>query len=1117
MAVWTEEQMAAISHRDGAAIVSAAAGSGKTAVLVERILRLITDEENKMNADELAVVTFTNKAADELRQRLMSAVEQRERESRSEYLREQLIRLEDADISTISAFCLNILREYSALLGLSPDFSVAEQSETEVMKHNAMQTAMARLYGEFTDDEKDLLYRWFAEASDSGVEAAVSAYYEFTRNLPFAESWTAQQLDRYDNPERGFSWLVGKYKEKTRLAVGELYKTCTVMCDEAACTDGVFVTFSAPYLANAAALMEIADLFAPENESAVSPLLSFDGGRFPTKRGVDTSEVKQLRDNADDLLKKIRLWRGLVLTVADDCAGEPAAALHALTRLVGIYGEEYSLLKRGVNGVDFSDIEQMTLKLTEDDELCKKIAARYACIIVDEFQDSNDVQYEIFERISREGKNLFFVGDIKQSIYRFRGANPNVFAELLSSSDFKPLLMSNNFRSNRHVINAVNGIFGAAMTAERGGVDYDERSALREGATFYGESDADEGNKAELVITTAVSEPEYVAARIAKMLTDGFPVTDKDGTRRACKCADFAILLRSDAGRGKLYRDALARYGIPAAAKNEGEYTTLAEIDLVLNLLTIIDNPYNNTALTAVLMSPLYMLTAEEMAQIRLNCGGSLYTGVIKLADRIKSAERFLADYRRYRKITADSSVPELVRAIYDDGGLISTMSLQYKGEQSVANMRLLLTYTEAFTAHGGGTLSDFLVYINKTKRLSMQLTPASIQSGPDVVPIMSIHASKGLEFPICFVCETERPFNMMDSYPRILFDIELGIGLTKVDSEQTALIETLPHKAIAEQIREDTVSECMRLLYVALTRAREKLIVTAEGKLSKGALKAPPANSFLSWINEGRSDDVMSEEIIENASQMPAAEEVIPAETDDSADAELTARVCSELAEKYRYAALCEIPSKFTATELGVEHREDVLTETTEKVSVFPRKPSFMQPERRLSGKKAGDAYHKAMELLNFAGDTAEKQLSALLARGSLSQAEFDCIKPREIQGFLDSRICRRAVNAERVYKEFPVFAEIPLSEIISEPPVSDSSDNPIVQGVADMFFIENGSIVLIDYKTNRRATAAQLIETYSGQLRLYARILSETFGLPAEEAVLYSFELGEIKVAVK
>ncbi len=1112
MPLWSKEQKTAINFRDGSAIVSAAAGSGKTAVLVERVKQIICDEKNPVPADELAIMTFTNKAADELRQRLMNEVADL---GDTPYIREQIIRLESADISTISSFCLNIVREFATTAGLTPSFSVLDTSEVQAMRVTALERTMERLHAEFSDREILLLHKYFAETDDSGIENAVTGLYDFTRNLPDIKGF----LKRHE------STTSRRPAKKAAKYLRELAEDCVIKVKVAAMgmVDSAESEKMSDYcmqFADLAHRLVDIDIFDPDNITELYDITSFKpDGKMPTEKGEYSGGVKLMRELFTESLEKLGLLLPLIRNAEDDLQRTaPAAA--ALIKLMRVFESEYSGLKRAADGVDFSDLEQLTLTLTEDESIRKKLRSRFRYIIVDEFQDSNDVQYEIFHRISDNGENLFFVGDIKQSIYRFRGANPDVFTYCMAGRSYKNIYMSKNFRSNRHVIKAVNGIFESVMTADCGGARYSASARLYEAAReIYRESDADKGNTAELILLDNVSEQDYIAARIAEMLNEGFLVTDKrTGERRPCRVDDFAIIMRSDTSRAHIYREALARYGIPARAKGDAEYTNLAEINLVISLLTVIDNPYNDIAAATVLMSPLYMASAEDMAQIRLASRKSLYSGVIASAEKVPAAKRFLADYRRYRKLMTDSSVTELVRTIYDDGALIAAVSLRYKGEQCVANIRKLFGYTEKFSQNGGGTLSDFLAFFEKTKKNSLQLTPGVTDTGLKNVTIMSIHASKGLEYPICFVAEAHRHFNFTDSWGRVLFDMDLGIGIVDIDEEKAAIIETALHKAISEKISAATVSEEMRLLYVALTRAREKLIITAETKENKNGTVKIPKNSFLEWIDSSAAvgKKVLTAERVRSLAGLPLPEADSESEEEACADPETVERIKSALGGEYAYSALCSIPAKFTATELGVEHKENILAETTEKVSVFPRKPSFLLPEKNLTGKKKGDAYHKVMELLDFSDKNAKKQLERLHAAGTLTDAEYACIKAAEIQKFLDSDLCGRAVRAEKMYREFPVFGEIPLSYLGVYDIPADCDDKPIVQGIADMFFIEDGKIVLVDYKTNHNVTPAKLIETYKGQLDIYASILSDTFGMPADEAVLYSFELGEVKVEV-
>lgn len=1091
---WTPEQEKAISYRGGAAVVSAAAGSGKTAVLVERIVRLLTDAENPIPADRLVVVTFTEKAAGELKTRLNTALSAAvEREPHNEALKAQLVRLEDASISTISAFCLSLLRRYSAFLGLSPDFSVADDAEQELSL--ALDTVMEQFYASAEEAEKALLYAWYGGENDEALCEIVRSFYSFSRNLPDAPASFSEWLAVYENPEEKLPPLKKLFFEREiKPALSRAEELYAALCSSEWEKER---RFGEEWRSFGTRFCALGEDFS--DREGLSVLAAEKAPALPrSAKDYDNAAAKAAQAELKEIRETLLGAAGLLSRSEEDCRA-CAPVLRLLFSLTERLEEEFTRRKRRKNKVDFSDIELTALRLLRDEKIAREIAADVSVIIVDEFQDSNEIQYEIFRRLSGDGKNLYFVGDVKQSIYRFRGADPRVFLRLLEDDSFEKILLNRNFRSSERVIGPVNAIFEGTMTRELGGIDYDGDSRLVQGARY----ETDERYGAELIriyggtiAEAREAEAAYLADRIAGMIGSGFPVTEK-GVRRPCRAGDFAILMGRYAASAGIYKNALARAGLPFEAKAEEEYTDFTEIRFALALLQVIDNPYRSRDLAAVLTLPPYSFTADELAAAKLGGGEtrhkSLYAGLRKYAETSEKAARFCADLDELRAFSAEHPIERLVRKIYDESGFAEAARALPDGEKRDGNLKLLIGIARRFSENGSRGLYDFLRYMEQSRRFSARFLPTASGTGAEnAVKLMTIHGSKGLEFPICFVANLSSE-ERAGAYLPFAAETSRGIGLKRIDREKMLRLDTLLYRLVSEENRLQEQSERMRLLYVAATRAKEKLVFTAPRSVRK---EDSEPRTHLKWIMESgavKRGLIRTEELYGYAPKACTKKE-------------REEREAPELRPftRYAYQRCAEIPAKVTATQVGVKSVND-FSPTVDKIDRFLRVPSFLRGEeaKKLSGKKKGDAYHKALELLDFSGDA--RQLDALFGSGKLTEAERRAIDEEEIALFLGSKLCRRIRESGEVFREFPIFCEYAAEEI------PEGEEKPFIQGIADLYFVEDGEIVLVDYKTNAGATAEVLREEYEGQLHIYRDALEQMTGMRVKECLIYSFSLGE------
>ncbi len=1089
---WTDKQLEAINHRDGSAIVSAAAGSGKTAVLVERVIRLLMDTENPVEADKLVVATFTEKAAGELQARLQKAISEAvAKDPGNAYLRSQRTRLEDASISTISSFCMKLIRENSAFLGLSPDFSVIDEAEGRLLFDKSLVQVMEKFYKEGASDKKELLYDWYGGETDAELCSAVAEIHSFMRSLPSPEEAMKKWQDIYDNPS--------SYK-------GELFPLYIEICikpqaeemaqllprSEAAWDEGCTPCLSSwkYIIANLLGISGISDSFFFVEEPSVQKALAME--IVPPKRASAKYDNSVQKEAHDRLLK---IWEKLlpVLTAMlnyEENMTECAPVLKELTRLAFQVGEEFSARKRAKNKIDFSDAESFALQLLSDEKAAEEIRKSAAVIIVDEFQDSNDIQYEIFRRLSDNGRNLFFVGDIKQSIYRFRGANPGVFARIMKDKAFCPIYLNRNFRSSQTVIDSVNALFENTMTEKVGEVEYDDDAKLVAGAKQYS---PDSDDKTELIRIYGGDMPDareregaYVADRIREMVESGYEVTERDGTKRPCGYGDFAVLMGRYSKTVHIYKKEFIKAGIPIDAKEDGTYTDNYEIKLMLALLRVIDNPYYNCELMAVLTLPPYCMSPDETAQLKLMGENSyLYSGLRKYASVNPKAKRICDELDRFREFAAEHSVEQLIRFIYDESEIVTAIQASADGDKRDSNLKLLISHARRFSEKGIRGLYDFLQYMDRVSRGDVSIAQASGAEYADgSVKLMTIHGSKGLEFPVVFVSNLSSTVKNRGS-GKINTDIEYGVGMRAVRRSQHIFFDSFMFNLIEKIGEMQKMSEEMRLLYVAATRAKEKLIFTAP---LSGSEKH---KVHLKWVEESLA---VSNGLIcvQDIKGYKAKKKITEKETDK--------HVYIRPYTVYSHPEYTTIPAKITATEIGVKS-VDKSADAVVSADRFLKNPTFIKGKstRKLSGKKKGDAYHKAMELMDFSGNVS--QLDLLHDGGKLTDKEYECIDKNEIKSFLESSLCERIVKSGEMYKEFPIFFEYAPDDF------PEDEEKQFIQGIADLYFVENGEIVLVDYKTNANADPDVLREEYEGQLRIYAQALEKMTGKTVRECYLWAF----------
>ena len=1173
---WTPAQKQCLDAT-GTVLVSAAAGSGKTAVLVEHIIRLLCDPDHPIDVDELLVVTFTKAAAAEMKQRLASALTRAIQERPDDRrLRRQLMLLPGAAISTVHSFCGDLIREhFHRLPDVSPVFRTAEDAQTAPLRAEALNELLEERYAAPTPAFERLVELLGGVKDDRQLAARVERLYDFVQSDPDPDHWLTTHAAPYHD-----ALPVGKTpwgREILRMAAEtlgwceQLYRRALTLAEiDAAGTAGCRAL-----LAGELALTQRFSAFCSDGDWDVLHrelgALHFDTFSG-LKKSFDPSlraQIKQLRDAAKGKLADVKaLLIADEATVSADTA-QLAPVIDELFELVRLFAARYTEKKRQLSYLDFNDLEHLTLTLlverSEDGAyrrtpLAEEVARRYAYVMVDEYQDTNPTQEQIFRAVSREEQNLFFVGDVKQSIYAFRNATPELF---IARRDHYPafdgqhypatIRLGNNFRSRRSVTETVNFCFNQLMTRETCGVDYTDGEELVCSAVYPDRDD--EAAELLLVDKTALAagddalaaEARVIAARIGELM--GTMTVSGGGQERPLRYGDICILMYSVKGCADTFIDELGRRGIPATSNVGNGFFSAPEITFTLSLLRFLDNPLQDVALLAVLLSPVFAFTPDEAAALRADRRdrAPLYVSLRRRAradDALAARCRtFLQHTDRLRTAAAVSSADRLLTRVYEELSLTAVMRARPHGEQRVANLQQLLDMARRFEQNGYRGLSAFLRALERQSEQDA-LRPASIAGSEDAVRIMTIHGSKGLEFPVVFLARLGQPFNDESSKDALPLHRELGAGMKFLDMATLERRDTLQRQAITARIRRDTRAEYLRVLYVAMTRARERLclVMTANAsKLANAAAVALPgadpgsgqtlpaealfeANSFSVWIMMAllRHPDAGF------LRQLAGAEHLAPLPCDTRLDVRLLAPPAPEEAEEvtlpdkpaapdadylralrervgwsYPHAALSDVPVKLAVSELS--HRE------LHEHFVATARPAFFS-ETQLSPTERGTALHQFMQYADYAAAANDlpTEVRRLVRGGFLTAEQGNSLPLPRLRNFFSGALYDRIKNATQVWREYAFTMERPAADCVPGLTVEEAADEQVLlQGIADCVFEENGRLVIVDYKTDRVKTPEELAKRYRAQLALYAEALSVVLERPVAERLLYSFAL--------
>ncbi len=1214
---WTAQQEQAISTRNCDLLVAAAAGSGKTAVLVERVIRRVVNEGQEI--ERMLVVTFTNAAAAEMRQRIGAAIakaleEEQEKEQRNEqtmvHLQNQMAFLQRADIKTIHAFCLQLLREQYHILGIDPAARTADPAEIKLLQKEVLGDLFEELYeAEENSWFLNLLEIFGQSTKDDSLKKLVLETYQFALSAPYPEQLLDTMAETYHLSEgKGiedcvwFSLIRQSVQDGAEYAMQQLKRAAYEI---AGLSD--FAAYQERITAEQEGIQYFLQALAEEPPSYGKwslALKAIDFSRLPAYRGEDkdlAERFKELRNEAKDTIKKLgeayfnhdgEMQANLIRQLY------PAAL--ALAKLTKLFMKAFAQAKQEKNIIDFTDYEHFALRLLVDEngqptEIAKEMRSRYDEIMIDEYQDSNLVQELLLSAVSGESigeNNRFMVGDVKQSIYRFRQAMPELFNEKYKiypaeeGEKTRKIVLSQNFRSRKNILDGVNFLCRQIMQPQFGDIAYDAEAALYAGAKFA-ECEGLHGGANEIILIHTKEQedselPEElleldrrqveaaaIAARIKELIASGYQIWDKKEERyRTVSYGDIAILFRSMKNWSTVLEEVFGREGIPYYAEASEGYFAMPEVETALHLLRLVDNPRQDIPLLSVLYSPIYGLDADELMEIRLHGGKGLYYDCIQSyvengreETLRKKLTAFLEMLQHWRKLAREVSLQELLRILYRETGYFDYLGMTAGGALRQANLQMLMEKAEQFEKGSRKGAFYFLRYVEDLQEAEAEPSSAKLQGeGRNLVRVMTIHKSKGLEFPVVFVSDMGKHFNNMDVKGAVIFHQKWGCGMDMTDPVKRVTYRTLAKRALAEVTKLENLSEETRVLYVALTRAKEKLILTGAVKDAEKAFYKweQTADSrketlpvfrlrrglcYLDWVmpafmrhpeayhldwSESRhtlfgkeqsewsfcclTRETVLSGISEEQKKAEEQESFFAAweeKTEPTPEQEAVFRI---LGWKYPQEKETTLPAKISISEIKRKHQEEVFGEVLQE-----RKPIELpqkEEKGRLGGARMGTVLHTVLEEADlrkkYTYDMIEDLLQELIARKRLTEQEAKAVYRKGLVTFFESPLAERIRKADILEKEKTFSMLLEPKEAYFGEAYEGITEKILVNGMIDCFFTEADGCVLVDYKTDRVSEEKELIERYQIQLKLYREALERALGMPVKEVYIYSFALG-------
>ena len=1157
---FTDEQLQAIESRNEDLLVSAAAGSGKTTVLVERIIRRILDDNSPVDIDRLLVMTFTRAAADQMKEKITRAIdEKRALDPVNKHLIRQSALVHNAKISTIHGFCLDVIRNHFQEIGADPDFRVADEAECKLLKRDVLESVIEEAYERADDSFINMVECLVAGKNDSMLEDLLDKLHEFSMSDPDPEGWLKRCEETYLCRSGNEEWLeiiTGNAVKVIEDAYNRAYaaqELCSmadgpVLYEQTSGQDIEYLKeLTDAAQGDAAGIYEKLRMLLMQHKWAVLPR----GGKNAPYTDPDIKErYRSIRDgykkDISDLAKK---EFALSLEEHRRRIRSCAPVVCELTSLTRRITEKYAEVKKKRKIVDFSDLEHMCIKILSagDGNTAREYREYFEEVYVDEYQDSNLVQEELLKYISR-GNNLFMVGDVKQSIYSFRLARPQLFMTKLKEASegtgsLRRIDLTYNFRSREAVLRSVNELFALIMSKDLGEITYDEAAALHPGAYFPEADDLQEKTELMLIMRSqGISERELearaVAARIKRLMKEQRiydPAEDEPDRTRPVRYSDIAVLLRSAKGWDETFGKVLSAEGIPIQITSRTGYFAAREISVLLNYLTVLDNPLQDIPMAAVLRSVIGRFSDEELAMLRITAPAQYLYDSVRACAAAETSEirdkavRFLEGYDRLRSRSLYLPVYELLLELVDGeyGDCVTAMP---DGKRRRANLNMLLKKAEDYGKTSYKGLFHFVRYIETLKKYEIDYGEAGITDGhDDAVRIMTIHKSKGLEFPVCIIAGMHKRYNLMDSRSSVIPDIDLGLGIDMSDPARRIKLTTAVKQAVSKKKMYETLAEEERILYVAMTRAREKLIMTGMVNDAKKTLQTDKGtikcSSFLELLIHGinsagipsvtvntmTAEGLVESDIEEAVDHEARKEELLraAAQTDNTGSVG-QASFIDRFSFRYPYGNECKQFEKVSVTELKRRSMHEGFTEDKElppeNAEMFGKEeaqtsyiPDFIrEQDKEIPAALHGTAVHRVFEIWDYSLGTTDRDIKEFLEyvkrEGLMEDDLAASVTPKEISGFVNSPLAGRMKKA---YERGLLYREQPFMF---------SLDGLLIQGIIDAYFIEDDKIVIVDYKTDRVERPEELSDRYHVQLEYYAQALSAMTDREISELIIYS-----------
>ena len=1205
---WTEEQKQAIYEKDSNILVAAAAGSGKTAVLVERIINKIINEN--IDIDKLLVVTFSNAAASEMRERVLNAIYKKiDEDPENEKLQRQVTLLNKASICTIDSFCLDVVRNNFFEIDIAPNFRIGDTTEIEILKQDVLEDLFEEKYEAEDKDFTKLINTYTSYKDDTPLKELILKIYTYIQSNPFPEKWLDEKIEMFnlsDKLKEDFSntiWgklLLKQVKEivedsKLKLEVerqnlakySELEKYFLIINDDIEQLQ-----------------MLKMNLDSWDKAYEIASNIKFKTWVTDKKITLEAKDIaKSARDTVKANLKKVT-EKILIFNSqeANEDINDMYDVLKKLENIILEFDQKFEKRKKDKNIVDFSDVEHFALKilLNEDgtpSEIAKKYQEKYQEIAIDEYQDSNLVQEYILTSISK-GNNIFMVGDVKQSIYKFRQARPDLFLEKYKTYQTKAnkgaeddlkIQLFKNFRSRKEVLDFSNQIFANIMSEELGELNYTEEEYLNLGANYEdtkqdlkaeidilltddnedltteqkasatgtsnwketSETEDDEAEETERVENIEL-EAKFVANRIKQLIENKFQVYDaKKQEKRDIKYKDIVVLLRSTKEPAPIFEKEILNLGMPVFSDSSAEYLESIEIQTIMSLLKIIDNPFQEIPLVAVMRSMIGGFSDNELVEIRLSDKyDNFYNTILKAKQTVGTnlrakIDRFLNNLEMWRKEQEYLSLDELIWKIYNDTGYYNYVGLMTNGELRQANLKMLFERAKQCESISFKGLFNFINYIEKVKTSSKDMDSAKIiGENDDVIRIMSIHKSKGLEFPVVFLSGTGKQFNMQDLNNKILLHPDIGIGVKYIDYDRQIEYDTLSKQAMRNQIMLETLSEEMRVLYVALTRAKEKLIITGyttedkqkglyemHDKYSElNSILLKKCKTYLDWIElvYKYNQDIMEKlaiihvysknEILKSCDTKKGeiqntTEQILNKLSEVKRDEHEEKNIRNLLEYTYKFNESTVIPTKTSVTEIKSMSKQEKIKEGNNDFNdVEVPTPKFLASDEEISITNAekGTLIHLCMQKLDltkkmYTYNDVKDLVAKLEIQKIITQKQAEAINISKVYQFTKSSIWDEMTHAHLVQREKAFYISVPAKEIYHE----EIEENILVQGVIDLFYINaQNELVLVDFKTDyvEDRNEQVLVDKYDVQLKLYKRALEDALHRKVNKVYIYS-----------